>query len=108
MVDTLKDKWGNEIDLKQFEGKGYGVFKKWVQDHVDEDWGKEDPKTINKKNYVVNMIANATVSACKEVVAENEDEAIKIAREGLWTGDWSIDDVDNIEYEVEEAEEEDE
>lgn len=107
MVDKIKDKWGNEIDLKQFENAGYGAFKEWVQENIDKDWGVENPKEIKKKKYVVNMSATATVSTCKKVVAETEYDAKKIAREELWSGDWSIDDVDDIECEVEEAEDED-
>ena len=109
MVNKIKDKWGNTYDISEFENKGYGAFKQFVQKNIDEDWGRSEDKEIGIKKYGVSMMGKTTVSAYTEVYAENEEEAKKMAiRKNV---SWSIvdeDDIDDIEYEVEEAEAEDE
>lgn len=108
MVNKIKDKWGNTYDISEFENKGYGAFKQFVQKNIDEDWGREEDKELGKKKYGVEIRAKTTVSAYTEVYAENEEEAKKMAiRKNV---SWSIvdeDDIDDIEYEVEEEEDED-
>lgn len=106
MVDKIKDKWGNTYDISEFENEGYGAFKQFVQANIDADWGRAEDKERGIKKYEVNMTGKTTVSAYTTVYAKNKEEAKKIAMKKDLS--WDIvdyDDIDDIEFDVEEAEE---
>lgn len=93
---TLKTKWGQEIDISQFENQGYGAFKDFVKNTLDSSWGKE--KDGKLKTYNVTATTSATVYKTIEVEAEDEQEALqkaeKIVRQDGDCG-WEISDVEN-------------
>lgn len=60
-MTVLLTRYGEKIDNDQFNGKGFGVFTKYVQDHYDKLFGKQ---TTDKTKYKV------TLSAKKEVTAQ--------------------------------------
>lgn len=93
---TLKTKWGQEIDITQFENQGYGAFKKFVRDTIDAKWSGG---TYDKlRTYSVTATTSATVYKTIEVEAEDEQDALKkaekIVREDGDCG-WEISDVEN-------------
>lgn len=108
MVNKIKDKWGNTYDISEFENKGYGAFKQFVQKNIDEDWGRSEDKEIGMKKYGVSMMGKTTVSADTTVYAKNKEEAKRLAM--MKDVSWYIvdyDDIDDIECEVEVEEDED-
>ena len=99
----LKTIDGREIDTEKFQE--YGSFKKYVQDNIDPEFGKENSSTST--TYEVELSATKTVNVYTtiEVEATTKKEAEKKAREKAYqmdAWDWSEgcqEDIDNIEVE---------
>lgn len=108
----VRTKYGSEIETDDF--KGYGQFKKFVQDHYDKDWGKNKEKVT--KTYTVTFCGTANVYATTEIEAYNEEDARgqaeKLAADiRVQDLDWEMNcysDVDDIEIDDIESEADDE
>ena len=109
----VRTKYGSEIETEDF--KGYGQFKKYVQDHYDKDWGKNKEKET--KTYTITFVGTANVYATKEIEAYSEEDARgqaeKMARDTPPSEfDWEYsfnsdtDDVEVDEIECDEAQDE--
>ncbi len=106
----VKTKYGAEIETDDF--KGYGQFKKFVQDHYDKDWGKNKDKAT--KTYTVTFVGTTSVYAREEIEAYSEEDARAQAEDMLRTSkndfDWEMNcysDVDDIEVDDIESEADD-
>ncbi len=106
----VRTKYGNEIETDDF--KGYGQFKKYVNEHFDKDWGKNtQPET---KTYTVTFVGTANVYARQEIEAYNEEDARGQAEKMRFdvksqSFDWEMNgysDVDDIEVDDIECEDE--
>jgi hypothetical protein len=102
-MTMLKTIDGQEIDSEKF--KGFGTFKKYVQENIDSEYGKEN--SSKSTTFEVEFSATRTVNVYTtiEVEATTKKEAEKkamqeINRISAW--DWSEgchEDIDNIEIE---------
>ena len=105
----VKTKYGSEIETDDF--KGYGQFKKYVNEHFDKDWGKDTQKET--KTYTVTFVGTSNVYARKEIEAYNEEDARGQA-EKILLGvtqdlDWEMNCYSDVDYiEVDDIECEDE
>ena len=109
-MTILKTIDGREIDTAQF--KGYGEFTRYVQEHIDRNFGKNT--TANNK-WVVTISGKKNVVAYIKVEATTEKEAgnlaLKKAESKPWEIDWEDsvnDDVDCLDVSECEEDEEDE
>lgn len=99
----LKTIDGQEIDSEKFEG--YGTFKKYVQQNIDPEYGKEN--SSSSTTYEVEFTATKTINVYTTITVEatTKKEAEKKAREQVWkipTWEWTDgchEDIDNIEIE---------
>lgn len=105
----VRTKYGTEIETDDF--KGYGQFKKYVNEHFDKDWGKGTSKET--KIYTITFCGTANVYARKEIEAYNEEDARGQAEKMLHDVgeyfDWEMNcysDVDDIEVDDIECEDE--
>ncbi len=103
----LKTIYGIEIDTADFENKGFGAFKEYVQQNIDKQWGQEIP--VRKKKYNVSASASAVVCINLSIIAEDEQAAIDSAKDEItkkcdW--EWNIESVESedAEYDAEEDE----
>ena len=107
----VKTKYGSEIETDDF--KGYGQFKKFVQDHYDKDWGKNKEKET--KTYTITFVGTANVYATKEIEAYSEEDARAQAEKMRFEVmsqdfDWEMNcysDVDDIDVDEIECDEDD-
>lgn len=77
-----------------------------MQANIDADLGRKEDKERGIKKYGVSMMGKTTVSADTTVYAKNKEEAKRLAM--MKDVSWYIvdyEDIDDIECEVEEAEE---
>ena len=111
----LATRYGDTIDTKQFDGKGYGVFTQYVQKHYDRLFGKQ---TTDKTKFKVTLSARKEVTVYTDVTVEADNiqeakqKALEEVRNDKYGFDWEdyrgddefIDsiDVDDAE-EIEEA-----
>ena len=105
----LKTIYNQTIDTDDFENKGFGAFKEYVQRNIDREWGTGND--IRKTKWEVTATTTATVYATIEIEAETEAEAEEIAKEevkNISEFDWEISDVEtwDINIEIEEMKEE--
>ena len=101
----LKTIYNQTIDTDDFENKGFGAFKEYVQKNIDKKWGTGND--IRKTKWEVTATTTATVYA----TIETEAEAEKIAKEevkNISEFDWEISDVEtwDIDIEIEKMKEE--
>ena len=105
-MTILKTKYGKEIDTDQFKYYGFGDY---VRKNIDENWGLGKSLEQNKtKKFEVRLVASvsATAYCTKYVEAENEDDAVEIAKEDVSRFEWSVDDIDDVDgVEVDNVEE---
>lgn len=105
----VRTKYGSEIETDNF--KGYGQFKKYVQENFDKDWGKNKDKAT--KTYTVTFVGTTSVYAREEIEAYSEEDARAQAEDMLRTSkndfNWEMNcysDVDYIEVDEVECDEE--
>jgi len=97
IVTILKTKNGREIDTEKFKYYGFGDY---VRKNIDEHWGEGKSLEQNKtKKYEVRLVASVEANAycTKTVEAENEDDAVEIAKEDVSRWDWEIDDIQDVD-----------
>lgn len=105
----LKTIYNQTIDTDDFENKGFGAFKEYVQKNIDKKWGTGND--IIKPKWEVTATTTATVYTTIEIEAETEAEAEKIAKEevkNISEFDWEISDIEkwDIDIEIEKMKEE--
>ena len=105
----LKTIYNQTIDTDDFENKGFGAFKEYVQKNIDKKWGTGND--IRKTKWEVTATTTATVYATIEIEAETEAEAEEIAKEevkNISEFDWEISDIEtwDIDIEIEKMKEE--
>lgn len=110
-MTILKTKWGEEINTEELP-QGYGHFTKFVQENIDPDFGRNDPKVERK--YVAEVLARKTVYVYDTITvyAMSMDEAKEKVRQKMrekdvcWRDgcDEEIEDetIDNIEMKEDE------
>ena len=90
-MTVLVTRFGDKIDTKQFESKGFGVFTKYVQENYDKLFGKQ---TTDHTKF------NVTLSAIKEIkvytdvtveaesMKEAEQKALETVKKDKYGFDW--------------------
>lgn len=102
-MTMLKTIDGQEIDSEKF--KGFGTFKKYVQENIDPEFGKESSTKYTSYDVEFSATKTVNVSLTITVEATTKKEAEKIAmQQALKTSSWDWqegvhDDIDNIEIE---------
>jgi len=113
-MTILETRYGDKIDTKEFDGKGYGVFTEYVQRNYDKLFGKQ---TTDKNKFKVTLTARREVNVYTDITVEAdnakeaEQKALEAVREDKYGFDWEDGDeyIDSIEVdETEEVEDSDE
>ena len=116
-MTILETKYGDKIDTKEFDGKGYGVFTQYVQTNYDKLFEKQ---TTDKNKFKVTLTARREVNVYTDITVEADNakeaeqkvlEAVRKDKYGFEWEDYINGDeyIDSIEVdETEEVEDEDE
>ena len=98
-MTILKTKDGQEIDTAQF--KGYGEFTRYVQEHIDKNFGKNTKAT---SKWTVTITGKKNVVAYINIEADTQKEAERIALKKAENRTWEIDWEDSINDDVTDVE----
>lgn len=98
-MTILKTKDGQEIDTEQF--KGYGEFTRYVQEHIDKNFGKN---TKAPAKWTVTITGKKNVVANIDIEADTQKEAERIALKKAELRPWEIDWEDSINDDVTDVE----
>lgn len=87
----LITKYGDSIDTKQFDGKGFGVFTQYVQQNYDKLFGTQ---TTDKTKFKVTLSARKEVTVYTDVTVEADNiqeakrKALEEVRNDKYGFDW--------------------
>ena len=98
-MTILKTKDGQEIDTSKF--KGYGEFTRYVQEHIDKNFGKN---TTQPSKWTVTITGKKNVVAYIDIEADTQKEAERIALKKAENRPWEIDWEDSINDDVTDVE----
>lgn len=105
-MTILKAKNGKEIDTKQFEGKGYGVFTEYIRKNIDSQWGRETSGDSSQTKYsiTVRAIKTSPCYATLVIEADTEDEAREKGLREAYRQQDNLDWDDGVSYEINDIE----